>query len=143
MWFSRRKKEIQGRITFREGVGPSEPSYGSEGTGCVGEGSPGMVGGAECEWRRSRRHPSGGRAPGPPSGLGIPIRGMALELCALFTKTGETGQRQVGGAYPRGLCDDGQGHGFWDWPHTPGDVWPWAKALYLFVPLCSGLKNQG
>ena len=80
---------------------------------------------------------------GNPSGLSIPIRGMALDLCAAFTKTGETGQRQVGGVYPHGLCDDGQGHGFWDWPHTPGDVWPWAKALYLFVPLCSCLKNQG
>ena len=32
------------------------------------------------------------------------------------------GKRKVGGVYPHVLCDDGQGRGLWNWPHTPGDV---------------------
>ena len=76
-----------------EEVGPSEPSYGSEHTGCVGEGSPGIFG----VWSLSGIDPEGslqvaGRQ-GSPSRLSVPISRMAREVRALFSRTGETQEK--------------------------------------------------
>ena len=76
-----------------EEVGPSETSYGSEHTGCVGGGSSGIFG----VWSLSGVDPEGslqvaGRQ-GSPSRLSVPISGMALEVCALVSRTGETQEK--------------------------------------------------